>query len=42
MLGTLVGPLGIVLAAPLTAVGLVVVKMLYVEDILHEHTDVEE
>jgi predicted PurR-regulated permease PerM len=36
LLGVLVGGLGVALAAPLTAVGLVLVKMLYVEDVLHE------
>lgn len=36
LLGVLVGALGVALAAPLTAVGLVLVKMLYVEDVLHE------
>jgi len=36
LLGVLVGGIGVALAAPLTAVGLVLVKMLYVEDVLHE------
>ena len=36
LLGVLVGAIGVALAAPLTAVGLVLVKMLYVEDVLHE------
>ena len=34
LLGLLLGPLGVVLAAPLTAAALVVIKMLYVEDTL--------
>lgn len=34
LLGLLLGPLGLVLAAPLTAASLVVIKMLYVEDTL--------
>jgi predicted PurR-regulated permease PerM len=37
VLGTLVGPVGIVLAAPLAAVTIVVVKMLYIEDALGDH-----
>jgi predicted PurR-regulated permease PerM len=39
LLGILVGGLGVALAAPLTAVVLVVVKMLYVEDVLHEEAE---
>jgi Predicted permease len=39
-LGLLVGPIGVLLAIPLTAAGLVVVKMLYLEDTLGERTDV--
>jgi predicted PurR-regulated permease PerM len=35
--GFLFGPLGVVLATPITAVGLVLVKKLYVEDALGEH-----
>lgn len=38
VLGTLAGPVGIVLAAPLAAVTVVVVKMLYIEDQLADHT----
>jgi len=34
LIGTLFGPLGMALAVPLTAVGLVLVKRLYVEDVL--------
>jgi predicted PurR-regulated permease PerM len=34
LMGMLLGPLGVVLAAPLTASAIVVVKMLYVEDAL--------
>lgn len=34
LLGMLLGPLGVILAAPLTAAAIVVVKMLYVEDTL--------
>lgn len=41
VLGTLAGPLGIVLAAPLAAVSIVMVKMLYVEDTLGDHTTEE-
>jgi predicted PurR-regulated permease PerM len=37
VLGVLAGPLGIVLAAPLAAVVIVVVKMLYIEDSLGDH-----
>jgi predicted PurR-regulated permease PerM len=34
LLGLLLGPLGVILAAPMTAAALVVIKMLYVEDTL--------
>ena len=34
LLGMLLGALGVVLAAPLTAAALVLIKMLYVEDAL--------
>jgi predicted PurR-regulated permease PerM len=34
LMGLLLGPLGVILAAPLTAAGIVVVKMLYVQDTL--------
>jgi predicted PurR-regulated permease PerM len=37
VMGSLAGPLGIVLAAPLAAVTIVLVKMLYVEDTLGDH-----
>ena len=36
ILGTLAGGLGLVLAAPLAAIGLVLVREMYVEDVLHE------
>jgi predicted PurR-regulated permease PerM len=39
LLGVLAGGMGVALAAPLTAVGLVFVKMLYVEDTLHEEAE---
>ena len=38
LLGLLLGPLGVVLAAPLTAAALVMIKMLYVEDVLATET----
>lgn len=38
-LGVLVGSLGLILAAPLVAAGIVLVRMLYIEDVLHDHTD---
>jgi predicted PurR-regulated permease PerM len=38
VMGALAGPLGIVLATPLAAVGIVVVKRLYVEDTLGDHS----
>jgi predicted PurR-regulated permease PerM len=41
VMGALAGPLGIVLATPLAAVAIVMVKRLYVEDTLGDHT-VEE
>ncbi len=41
LLGVAVGFIGVILAAPLTAVGIVLVKMLYVEDILHDSTDID-
>jgi predicted PurR-regulated permease PerM len=37
LLGVLLGPWGVVLAVPLAAVGVVSVKMLYLEDVLDEH-----
>lgn len=40
LLGLLFGGLGVLLAAPLTAVAMVLVKMLYVEDILGETIEV--
>jgi predicted PurR-regulated permease PerM len=42
LLGVMIGPLGVVLAAPLTAIGIVAVKMLYVEDVLHETIEMNE
>ena len=39
VMGLLVGGIGVALAAPLTAAGLVLVKMLYVEDVLKEPTE---
>jgi predicted PurR-regulated permease PerM len=39
LLGILIGPLGLLLATPLTAVALVLVKMLYVEDTLGDRVD---
>jgi predicted PurR-regulated permease PerM len=41
LLGVLVGAIGIALATPLAAAGLVAVKMLYVEDVLGEESDAE-
>jgi predicted PurR-regulated permease PerM len=41
VMGALAGPLGIVLATPLAAVVIVVVKRLYVEDTLGDHTVAE-
>lgn len=40
LLGVLLGGLGVVLATPLTAVALVLVKMLYVEDVLGDPVEV--
>ncbi len=34
VLGTLLGPLGLIFATPLTAAGIVLVKLLYIEDVL--------
>jgi len=42
LLGLIVGPLGLVLATPLTAVSLVLVKMLYVEDTLGDRVEAPE
>jgi predicted PurR-regulated permease PerM len=42
LLGVLVGAIGIALATPLAAAGLVAVKLLYVEDVLGEDTDAED
>ena len=39
VMGLLVGGIGVALAAPLTAAALVLVKMLYVEDVLKEPTE---
>lgn len=36
LLAALAGPLGVVLASPLTAVGIVAVKLLYVEDVVEQ------
>jgi predicted PurR-regulated permease PerM len=36
--GLFAGLLGVMLAAPLAVTGMVLVKMLYVEDVLHDHT----
>lgn len=38
LLGILAGPLGVLLATPLAAVVMVLVKMLYVKDVLHDTT----
>lgn len=38
LLGVLAGPLGVVLASPLTAAGMVAVKLLYVEDVVEQQT----
>lgn len=35
LLGVLIGPIGVFIAPPLTAIGIVLVRMLYVEDVLH-------
>jgi predicted PurR-regulated permease PerM len=42
LLGLLLGALGVVLAAPLTAAAIVIVKMLYVHDTLGTRVNVEE
>jgi predicted PurR-regulated permease PerM len=42
LLGVLVGAIGIALATPVAAAGLVAVKLLYVEDVLGEETDAED
>jgi predicted PurR-regulated permease PerM len=39
LMGVLAGPLGIAVATPLCAVGLVLVKELYVKDVLEDHGD---
>jgi predicted PurR-regulated permease PerM len=39
LLGTLVGPIGIAVAAPLVAVAIVLVERLYVEDVLGDRVD---
>jgi predicted PurR-regulated permease PerM len=36
LMGTLLGPLGLVLATPLAVVGLTLVRTIYVEDILEK------
>jgi len=36
LLGALAGPLGVILASPLTAAGIVAVKLLYVEDVVEQ------
>lgn len=36
VLGTLLGPLGLILATPMTAAGLVLVRLIYIEDVLHD------
>jgi len=36
LLGVLAGPLGVILASPLTAAGMVAVKLLYVEDVVEQ------
>ncbi len=36
LLGVLAGPLGVILASPLTATGIVAVKLLYVEDVVEK------
>lgn len=42
LVGILAGPLGLILATPLTAATLVLVKMLYVEDLLGEKAETPE
>lgn len=39
LLGSLLGPLGFVFAAPLLAVGMILIKMLYIGDVLGERID---
>lgn len=39
LMGVLAGPIGVMLAAPLAAIGLVIVRMLYVEDALDDPKD---
>jgi predicted PurR-regulated permease PerM len=39
LMGVLVGPIGLVMAHPLTAVAIVVVKMLYVEDVMGDEAE---
>src|SRR5690606_32892211 len=39
LLGVLAGAMGVVLADPILAVVLVLIKMLYVEDVLHEQAE---
>lgn len=39
LLSTLVGPIGVILAMPLVAVGLVLVQRLYIEDVIENHTE---
>lgn len=41
VLGVILGPLGVILATPLAATGLVTVKMVYLEDVLGEEVKVE-
>ncbi|HET7060864.1 MAG TPA: AI-2E family transporter, partial [Nitrosospira sp.] len=38
LMGVLAGGLGLVLATPLTAAGMVMVEMVYVEDVLGDHS----
>lgn len=38
LMGLFAGLLGVMLAAPLAVTGMVMVKMLYVEDVLHDHS----
>ncbi len=42
LMGLLSGPLGVMLAAPLTAAGMVTVRMLYVEDVLGDEVTTPE
>ncbi|HEX6141114.1 MAG TPA: AI-2E family transporter [Geminicoccaceae bacterium] len=41
LLGVILGPLGVILATPLAAAGLVTVKMLYIEDVLGEEVEIQ-